>query len=257
LEALLLAENAHALGVRVIALDRPGIGRSDPTTGDRLMDWPDDVVDIADQLGIPKFAVEGISAGGPYALACAYKIPHRLTSCGVISTVAPSDIVRKIGPCWMRAVWWLGTRFPETFHSFLRLAVPNSVPNAAGIEKRLVRLSTWVAKSDRVLLRTPELGACLARSIAESRRQGGEANRQEALAQIRPWGFRVELITYERIFIWHGEQDRVMPIAPARLLAKALPHCTARFFPGEGHFSTIMNHAQEIFGTLGSEPRMD
>jgi pimeloyl-ACP methyl ester carboxylesterase len=63
---------AESSGVQLIGLDRPGIGRSDAKAGYRLLDWPDDVVEVADGLGIERFAVEGLSGGGPYALACAH-----------------------------------------------------------------------------------------------------------------------------------------------------------------------------------------
>jgi pimeloyl-ACP methyl ester carboxylesterase len=62
LEVLTVAAAAEQLGVRLISLDRPGIGRSDPKPGYRLLDWPDDVVEVADQLGIEQFAVEGFSS---------------------------------------------------------------------------------------------------------------------------------------------------------------------------------------------------
>ena len=39
LEVNLLAAAATAQGVRLIGLDRPGIGRSDPKAGYRLLDW--------------------------------------------------------------------------------------------------------------------------------------------------------------------------------------------------------------------------
>ncbi len=61
-------------------------------------------------------------------------------------------------------------------------------------------------------------------------------------------------ITFEPLFLWQGEQDRVMPAAAARLLAQALPHCTATFYPDEGHLSTLVNHVQEIWQAL-SAPR--
>jgi pimeloyl-ACP methyl ester carboxylesterase len=60
----------------------------------------------------------------------------------------------------------------------------------------------------------------------------------------------VEEVTFEKIFLWQGEQDRVMPVALARLLAQALPHCTATFYPNEGHLSTFVNHAQDIWKAL-------
>src|SRR5438034_5687946 len=85
LEVLTVQAVAEQLGVRLMSLDRPGIGGSDPKPGYRLLDWPDDVVEVADQLGIEQFAVEGLSGGAPFALACAYKIPHRLTGCSLIS----------------------------------------------------------------------------------------------------------------------------------------------------------------------------
>ena len=98
--------------MRLIALDRPGIGQSSANKGYRLLDWPDDVVEVADQLRIGRFAVEGISAGGAYALACTYKYPDRLTACGLISTLPPGALIRKAGPLWMRAVWWIGEYLP-------------------------------------------------------------------------------------------------------------------------------------------------
>ena len=71
LEACLLARAAANAGVRVIGTDRPGMGLSQFQPGRRLLDWPADVVALADHLGIARFAVVGVSAGGPHALACA------------------------------------------------------------------------------------------------------------------------------------------------------------------------------------------
>lgn len=250
LEVNLLAAAATAQEIRLIGLDRPGIGRSDAKAGYRLLDWPDDVGEVADQLGIEQFAIEGVSAGGPYTMACAYKIPHRLTACGLISTVSPGNFIRKAGPGWMRAVWWIGAQFPW----FLRLYVPlvqrATGSDEAGIEKYLVRYAARLGAADQRLLDMPEIRGPLAQAMAESYRQGGEANLEAALAEVQPWGFQVEQIMFEKMFLWHGEQDRIMPVAPARLLAQALPHCTATFYAGEGHFSTLANHVQDILNTL-------
>src|SRR5512142_3400638 len=79
LEALALADAAGRARVRLIALDRPGIGFSSPRSGDRLLDWPADVAEAADRLSIARFAVQGMSAGAPYALACAHALPGRVT----------------------------------------------------------------------------------------------------------------------------------------------------------------------------------
>jgi pimeloyl-ACP methyl ester carboxylesterase len=70
-----------------------------------------------------------------------------------------------------------------------------------------------------------------------------------------PWGFDANQVQYERVFLWQGEDDRIMPVAAARLLAQAVPHCSATFYPSDGHFSTFVNHAAEIWGALiGQRP---
>jgi pimeloyl-ACP methyl ester carboxylesterase len=243
--------------VRLIGLDRPGIGRSDPKTGYQLLDWPDDVGEVADRLGIEQFAIEGISAGGPYALACAYKIPHRLTACGLVSTLSPGNLIRKAGTRWMRAVWWMGAQFPWLLRLYVPLVQRVMGSDEASIEKYLVRYATRLGAADQKLLGITETRKLLVQAMAESSRQGGKAGLEAALAEVRPWGFQVEQIPFEKMFVWHGEQDRIMPVAPVHLLVQALPHCTATFYPDEGHFSTMGNHAQDILNTLRGDRAAD
>ena len=65
-------------GVRLVTIDRPGHGLSEFQPERTLLDWPRDVAALTDHLGIERFAVSGWSAGGPYALACAYRMPEQL-----------------------------------------------------------------------------------------------------------------------------------------------------------------------------------
>jgi pimeloyl-ACP methyl ester carboxylesterase len=57
------------LGVRLITFDRPGYGLSEPVPGRTALDGADDVVHLADHLGIEKFSLSGMPGGGPFALA--------------------------------------------------------------------------------------------------------------------------------------------------------------------------------------------
>lgn len=68
---------ATGLGARIVAVDRPGYGLSDYQSGRRLVDWPADVVALAEALNLGRFAVASVSNGGPYALACAALVPER------------------------------------------------------------------------------------------------------------------------------------------------------------------------------------
>ena len=102
---------AASAGVRLISIDRPGVGRSDPKPGYRLLDWPDELVQVADQLGIARFAIEGMSGGAPFALACAYKIPERLQACGLISP-ATGPFLNQVASPAMKAALWTLLHFP-------------------------------------------------------------------------------------------------------------------------------------------------
>src|SRR5690242_20405757 len=79
------------LTTRVIAPDRPGLGRSDFQPDRRIADWPADVIALADRLELPSFGILAYSGGGPYAAACALKIPERLTRVVIVSGTAPFD----------------------------------------------------------------------------------------------------------------------------------------------------------------------
>src|SRR5581483_2959467 len=88
-----VADEMRDAGVRLIAPDRPGIGRSDPVEGRRTYaGWAHDVADLADALGVERFAVVGYSCGGPYALAAAAELPKRVEKVGLVSSVATSEM---------------------------------------------------------------------------------------------------------------------------------------------------------------------
>jgi pimeloyl-ACP methyl ester carboxylesterase len=251
LEVLTVQAVAERLGIRLICLDRPGIGGSDERRGYRLLDWPDDVVEVADQLGIERFAVEGFSGGAPFALACAYKIPHRLNACGLISP-ATGPFLQQAGSFALRSEVWMLVHVPWLVRALFRFSMRLSGSDEASIEKKLVRAGARLGEADHQLLGNESIRKAFAQATAESLRQAADAATKDGLVYSKPWGFQAETITFEHLFLWQGEQDRVMPTAAARLLAQVLPHCTATFYPNEGHLSTLVNHAQEIWKALST-----
>jgi pimeloyl-ACP methyl ester carboxylesterase len=250
LEALMLEGAANKLGLRVIALDRPGIGRSDPKDGDRLLDWPDDVAEAADQLGLARFAVQGMSAGGPYALACAHSYPARVTACALVSAVPPPAIARRAGPRARRLAWWVAYRFPNYLRRRLQQFRPDDPPREDMVNARMLRVANWLGGEDLRLMRIAELRTVLARTMMETARQGGGGNRDEIARLVQPWGFDIAAIAGPRLFVWHGDEDRIMPIGPARAMARQLRDCTATFYAGEGHFSVLVNRAYDLLAAL-------
>jgi pimeloyl-ACP methyl ester carboxylesterase len=254
LEVQLLAEQAASLGIRLIGLDRPGIGRSDAKPGFKMMDWPDDVLEVADQLGLERFAIAGLSGGGAFALACAYKIPHRLTACGLISAVPPVAFIKRAGSRGTRTAFWVLEHLPpRLFRSLVRRTMrKGAAASEAQTEQTLVRNGARLGAGDQSSLARPDIRRIYAQTAVESYRQGMHANVEEALMLAKRWSFGIEDITFEQVYLWHGEQDRIMPVAPARLLAQALPHCSATFYPDTGHLSTIVTRGEAILRALCS-----
>jgi pimeloyl-ACP methyl ester carboxylesterase len=236
----------EALGARLIVVERPGFGLSDFQPRRTLLDWPDDVAAAADALGIDRFAVVGISAGGPYAAACAYKIPRQLTAIAIVSGVGPMDLpgaieemprVRRLGarvarsaPWLLRPILWLVSnphRNPEEF--FARMLSGNS-------------------DVDRAILSRPGMKAMMMGNYLEATRPGMRGFARESIIVSNPWGFRLKDITVP-VYLWHGEEDANVSLSAARRLAEAIPNCRATFLPGEGHW-LILDHWEEILTAL-------
>src|SRR5262249_6613753 len=117
-------------------------------------------------------------------------------------------------------------------------------------EQRLLRNAKRLGIGDQRILRIPPVRRAYAETAIESYRQGVQANVEEALMLGKRWPFRVDEIRFERVFLWHGEQDRIMPVAPVRQLAQAFPHCKPTFYADTGHLSTVVAHADDIVGAL-------
>ncbi|MHA1479240.1 MAG: alpha/beta fold hydrolase, partial [Promethearchaeota archaeon] len=248
LEVTILADRAIKKNIRVIGIDRPGMGLSDFKKNRTLLDWPDDVVELADALGIDKFAVEGISGGGPYVAACAYKIPERLTSCGIISGAASKDIeiekkmrifsVIRIFPWLFKLMIWLQSR---------------GMRNLEKAEKKMKESAKKFPEADRKIFDDPQILSLFVKETAEAFRQGSKGVYYEGKIYARSWGFNLEDISPKlTVYIWHGEADQIVPVAMGRGMCKLIPNCEGKFYPGEGHYSTIFKYYKEIIDALTS-----
>jgi pimeloyl-ACP methyl ester carboxylesterase len=247
LEAALANASADKASVRLIAADRPGMGGSDRKPGRRLLDWPADVLHLADHLGLARFTVVGVSGGGPYAAVCAHSIPERLDAVAIVSGVAPFDADALFaGMLWPnRVVLRVAQRAPWLVKWGLRPAVIlRWFPGFA-----IGLLAHSLDTPDRDVLARSEVRETIAHSLTESLRQGARGHVDELLILARPWGFRLEEVSSE-VHLWHGERDRMVPASHGRRLCEKLPRSHCEFFPGEGHFSLVIDHAAHIFSTL-------
>jgi len=230
------------LNVRVIAPDRPGYGLSTIRDGRKLIDWPNDVIGLANALQIDRFAVLGISGGGPYAAACAHGLHDRLTKTGIVCGMGPAFVPgMKDGGSWA-----LPGTFPILRGILLRLT---SMGIERDPEKFLLRSKETFSEPDKHLLDQPEIAAYFIDGMREALHQGVKGADQEAALFTRPWGFNLEDITSE-VHLWHGEQDLNVPISVGRYTVGKIPGCKAVFYDTEGHFTLPHNHLREILTSL-------
>lgn len=247
LEARLTHAAACRLGIRILAPDRPGFGRSDFQPGRVLADWPQDVAQLADALGLERFAVLGVSGGGPYAVACACRLPQRLTAVGLVAPLGPValpglDNVMK-GPA--RFSFHLARHWPRLAH----LLYAELLGRLLRRQPLLALLLLQVATPDRPVIQGAETRQILRRSIQEAFRHGGQGAVTELRLLASDWGLDLRRIT-TAVHLWHGERDRTVPVIMGRHLAAVIPQCQARFLPEEGHFSLPVNHMEEILRIL-------
>lgn len=240
LEGGFLGDAATRHLVRLIAVDRPGFGRSDFKRGRKLLDWVDDVAELADALGIQRFGVAGLSGGGPHVEACARRVPERITSAAVISGAGPHEArlasAGRIRRAFIRAEAFFAPATAPLFGWYMALSI-RIMP--AWLTPRFI---------DAKILRRPEVRAPFKRSAAEGMRQGGRAVGHELCLFARPWGFALSDITL-RIDLWHGDADTIVPIGVGRWVAKTIPQCRARWVPRGGHL-LIVDHADEIMAAV-------
>ncbi len=241
---------AISLDTRIVTIDRPGFGLSDSRPNRTLSDWPDDVLQLADALGIDRFAVIGYSGGGPFAAACAAKIVHRLTVVALISSMAPLDasgvatgmnlplqtmlnLARESQPL-SQLSWWV------TSHLYSK-----SPERLFGLE------STFAAGSDKAVPDQIPVIEMLKDDLREAFRCGTDAAALEFALLAKPWGFRLNDINIP-VYVWHGEEDKNTPVSMGKYLAKTLPNCHAVFLKREGH-DLIYRHWAEILSTVVSQ----
>ncbi|NTU79923.1 MAG: alpha/beta hydrolase [Chloroflexales bacterium] len=235
------------LRARLIAPDRPGLGRSDFQPGRTLRDWPADVRALADALGLRRFAVMGFSGGGPYAAVCAHDLADRLTAVALVSAIAPWDAPGVTDGMGVgRHLFRLARRAPWLLERLLGLLGRQLRSDPEPAMRQIV---ASLATPDQALMRAqPALLRAFTHSMREVYRQGARGAVHDLALHARPWGFPLENVRLP-VDVWQGEADTNVPPAMGRYLARAIPSARAHFFPAEGHFMFV-NHIQEIFGAL-------
>jgi pimeloyl-ACP methyl ester carboxylesterase len=238
--------------LRIIGLDRPGIGTSTPHLYADILDWVGDLERVADTLAIDTMRVIGLSGGGPYALAAGAGLPERVHGVGVLGGVAPTQ-----GPDAIRGGLVELAAYAAPVLSLTR--VPLGYALAAGL--RLVAplagpaIDTYAAfqpRGDKELLARPEFRAMFLDDLLNGGRFHVGAPLSDIILFTRPWGFTAADVKVP-VRWWHGDHDHIIPHAHGEHVASRLPDCRFETIPGESHLGGmgVATHVLEELMDLG------
>lgn len=248
LEARVAAAAAARLGLRLLAIDRPGFGQSTFQPGRRIGSWAADIAALADQLALGRFSIVGVSGGAPYALACAALLSDRLARVALVCPLGPLDVADgKAGMLLQdRLMLALGAHAAPLARGVVHILAAWMRRDA---DRYLRFMMAGMVSPDRDLFADPAYRALMQESTAEALRQGGSGAARELTLIARPWDFPLQDVRMS-VSLWQGLADQILPAAMAQRLAATLPACNPRYLPGEGHLSLIARHIGEVLAEL-------
>lgn len=239
---------ADERGIRIISMDRPGIGLSSPHLYGYLAEFSDDLEVALDRLGVDCFSTVGLSGGAPYALAAARAFTDRVPSVGILGGVVPSGgedgsegglvgFVNRYRPI----LSVLSEPVGAAMTMVMRFAGPLA-PYA------LDTFSHFSPPGDKEVFAVPEHREMFIDDLLNSGRLGMRAMGYDAILFTRPWGFSVRDIQ-ARVVWWQGDDDWIVPLAHAEHIVPLFPNGELRIQPGGGHLSGFMA-GEEVLDTI-------
>jgi pimeloyl-ACP methyl ester carboxylesterase len=244
-EARVYAEQNN---IRLIGIDRPGIGSSTPHRYENIAAFADDLRTIADTLGIDKMEVIGLSGGGPYALASAAGLPDRVVAVGVLGGVAPFVGEEGISSGLMT----LGSRVAPLLQlggNPLRIGASLVIRSIRPVASPALYMYAAISpEADRHLLTRPEFKAMFLDDLLNGSRKQLAAPFNDIILFARDWGFRLDEVKVP-VRWWHGDHDHIVPFEHGEHVVARLPDAELFHLPGESHLAGL-GRGEEILSTL-------
>jgi pimeloyl-ACP methyl ester carboxylesterase len=262
LEANILHRPACMLGISIISTDRPGFGTSSWQDNRTLLDWPQDIIQLADHLQISQFGIIALSGGGPYALACLHALPNdRLIGVTLVSAMYPLSI-GTTGMMWQTqmllslarwSTWLLETVFDRMLGSTFR----NS-SHAQLIETMEKQAAAQpLPEADKAIMKEVLQDETLSRaylgSMKEALRVSSKGAAWEFWLFASDWGFKLQELDGSRLTVWHGGEDVNVPVSMADKASELIIGTDYKRLDDEAHVSLIVRHRDEILSNFAEK----
>ena len=234
--------------VRLIAIERPGIGDSTSHSYDSLADWAADIQAFCNAKGVDQFAVCGLSGGGPYALACAYYLQDRVLAATLLGGVAPavgvdaakggvSTLTRTLAPVMKHL------RVPV--NRLLLMLIRRMEPHADSVVDLVARL---MPPGDQLVFEDPAIREMFLDDLLLASKHQMQAMLHDTVVFGRDWGFELAEINTP-VYLLYGDADNIVPLRHGEHMAQRLPNAELRVREGEGHLGGL-GASEEIFNDL-------
>jgi poly(3-hydroxyalkanoate) depolymerase len=216
---------ARLTGHELVAVDLPGVGSSPPSHWPlRMGGLADLVADLLDQLGQDRIDVLGYSFGGSVAQELAWRAPDRVGRLVLCASTAG-----------------VGSAPPRPLAAMM-------IMTPARYENRT--LARWIMPAvagGRTRRDAAVLEATLTHRLANPPTRLGYLQQLYAITgwSSNAWLRRVR----HRTLVMHGDQDPLVPLINARLMAKAMPDARLHVVEGAGHLF-LVDEPRSVVGAL-------
>jgi len=252
-EARLLAEAASKNRLRLVCVERPGMGQSSRQKTRSYSGWADDMVTIANALGYRAFGVTGWSEGGPWALAAAaYIDPARLRHISSIAGGSYGTFGNNWAAQYLSKIDAFGGALALRFRPGFRLMYASLGLTAEYFRNSFVKqLRKSVNDYDRQILLRPQVATTFGDACAECFAHGSDGLVRDAELLYRSWAFDVSTID-RRVHMWQGLDDRLVPDPINKAVADRMPGSVWHPVEGAGHFVAV-GSGDDIFAIAAEE----
>ena len=244
------------LGIRMIVADRPGYGLSDNQENRTYLNWAEDVAELADQLGIERFAVLGYSSGGPYAAVVAHQLPERVAVAVIVAGEGPyasGDYPQSVlnsatfnGSRANKMMIWSANHAPWFMRTLFTVSRILIFRDPVGMSESEGGFDFEMPVKDKQFITRHEISA----DGIEALRQGVEGMTRDLTLERLEWPFALEEIHSPTVLVFHGDEDTTVHPAVAEYMCKRITSCDEpTIFPGEGH-SVIYYRYNEIIQAM-------
>jgi pimeloyl-ACP methyl ester carboxylesterase len=238
------AGDVAALGLRLMAIDRPGLGGSDPHPAKTLSSWADDVAELVRARDLARPLSVAFSQGAPFGLALAGR-----GLVAALAVVAGQDELAhpRIRPLLHPDVAGMLATVEQDADGFGR-----HVAGTATAEWLWGLIAGMSGALDRALYERPDFADAYRRALAEGFSRGADGYARDLVNALGPWPVRAEDVAVP-VDLWYGALDTSTVHSPdfGATLAERLPRATRTLDPDAGG-SILWTRSRDILTRLRS-----